>query len=191
MKLGFVFRELPLLRFLLLGWLTVSATSEAEEPRVNAITLDLIPVITGELSLGYERATSRYTAFALLAGYRFGGPGTTLTTISTGRDYLVHVGSAVRFYPMGRAPLQLFISPGVEARVGRETTSVSNYNVLVDTSAFLASGWAFHFFERWALTVQGGLVATSFAFFHSDAGKTSIGGGPFRLYVSIATGVAF
>lgn len=167
------------------------AVVEPPPPHANVITLDVFWLIVGEISLSYERATSRYTAIGVMGGYRFGGPGTMFTTMRLGGEYEYHFGSAVRFYPLGNAPLQLFISPGVEARVGREAHNASSYSVLVHTAALLTAGWSFHFFNHFALTLQGGLRVNSFSFFHNDDGQTTVNSSPLTPYLGTSLGVAF
>lgn len=167
------------------------------KPLSNVLTVDLVPLgLKGEIALGYERATSAYTAFLVRTGYRFGNGGTNISNMRLGPDFEFHLGTAVRFYPLGRAPTQLFVSPGIEVHVGREINSVgtegreASYNLQVQTAGWLAAGWAFHFFERWALSVQGGVVSRSFAFFfNKDAGTSSQPG--VVPYFSLETGVAF
>jgi hypothetical protein len=160
-------------------------------PHRNVLTLDpLFLAVAGRLTLGYERAASQYTSIAFSAGYRFGGVGTSLLSASLDRDnYDVQFTAAARFFPLGRAPQQLFLSPGLITLIGRETRQ-THYTMEITNSAFFNIGWAWHFFDRWALILQTGPMIRSFALFRNDSGVSTASGPPVIPFLGISTGVA-
>jgi hypothetical protein len=177
----------------LLALVICDAPLEPPPSRANVISVDLFLLTAlGDVTFRYERATSPHVALAVTGGYRFGGPGTTIGTMSISADYEARFGTAVRIYPLGRAPRQLFLSPGIEAQVGRELTGgEQDYHLHVNTYATLTAGWSWHFFDRWTLTPQTGVVFRWFATFRNIDLPSWSSSSPIGIYLSLATGVAF